>query len=666
MANDELRMIQAEIDRLRRQIAVLPEDKAIPYRSRLAELERQEAGLKEKAVVEEVQKLREQLVGANGAATHIDGGKVAAAAYLPADLDLALKGAAAPSLDEARRTVPTIRAKLGRWWGSVHAEFAAMKDRLVLNLQVFGNKIGRSISHEQLKARIFPVVTIPGKWAMSLSRGVRDVFSKEIVTVNVEGTELRYLVARGKRVVRVGTIPLEAGAVKDGLIMNVQAVSKAIDQHVSSKRLTRKKVIASLSGFQSVHRSIELPRMSKRLLSEAIKSEARRAMPVSLEQLYLSWQTVGKGEETQRVFLLGIPRNMLDAEAKCLYQSKLRLRAMNLKPVALARMADRAEALIIDIEPESCEIVMVAGGVPSVMRTIPTHSEYDPLFRAQHILQEYERMVRFCESSSPDFTIGETTPLFLTGKLAGEGNLSQVIADAVGLNIEPLIPPLEYSSDLPLAQYAVNIGLALKTSSAKRGDKGGRFLIDGVDILPEAYRPKRPSVRQTASVLGIAAGVAVLFPLFQMGDSAATTAGRLQNEYSVLEQSFGLRQIQIKEAKEIEQAIASAELTNQKLTEILKDYQAIGEERQRAYDSLWRCITSTPEGCVQAGMILSSVSLDSSEIDLVGQAIDYDTALDYANAVRQVQGFSNVQVRSVASGGSAGDMVTFSISLKWE
>ncbi|MFA4836087.1 MAG: pilus assembly protein PilM, partial [Dehalococcoidia bacterium] len=225
----------------------------------------------------------------------------------------------------------------------------------------------------------------------------------EIVTINIESTDLRFMVSDGRQIKRWGSVPLNSGVIREGLILNPQALSAAISELIASKQLREGKVIASLSGFKSVHRTVDLPRMPRKLLGEAILAEAKRAMPVSLDQIYLSWHSVSeKKDEVQRFFLLGVPQNMLDAQIRCLRQTGIDPGTINLKPVALARMVNRAEALIIDIEPESCTIVVVAGGIPTIMRSLATNTDYSSLDRAQYVLQEFERTLQFYESSCLD------------------------------------------------------------------------------------------------------------------------------------------------------------------------------------------------------------------------------------------------------------------------
>lgn len=478
----------------------------------------------------------------------------------------------------------------------------------------------------------------------------KTLFSKKITTLHIENTDVRLLVVNNKRVLEWSTISLGPDLVKEGLIIDPPAVSQVITQLMADQGITEKNIITSLSGFQSVQRLPDLPKLSSQLMEDALTREAKRTMPVSLDQLYLSWQAIRDGDQTQQIFLLGTPRNLMDAAVICLRQAGIVPRTMELKPLALARMINRPEALIIDIEEENTDIIVISGGIPTIMRTLSLRLDHSLSRRLQYLIEEFERTLQFYASSHPEEPLSRTTPLFLTGGLASDIEVLQVITAGVDYKIEPLSSPLECPPDFPIAQYAVNIGMALKNMALSSGDTN----IPNVNILPEIYRPHRIPVKQMLMVPGIIAGIALILPLYQVANSATTEVYRAQAEHNAASQQLQIRLLENKKAQQIKDAIAQVENKKQTLETM---FQELGTERSEIYDNLYLvAVEALPNGAT-----LASSSFTGEYLNLNGQATDYTQALDYARALTATERFSSVWVNSLSSGG---DNVNFNLALK--
>ncbi|MDD5093960.1 MAG: pilus assembly protein PilM [Dehalococcoidia bacterium] len=471
----------------------------------------------------------------------------------------------------------------------------------------------------------------------------------EITTITIESTDLRFMVSDGSQIKRWGSVPLEPGIVKDGLILEPDAMCGALSELIASKQMGKGNVIAGLSGFKSVHRNIELPKMPKKLIGDAILAEAKRVMPISLEQIYVSWQNLSqKNDELQRFFLLGVPQNMMDAQIHCLHHAGIEPRMMNLKPLALARMVNRAEALIIDIEPEGCSIILIAGGIPAIMRSIVMNPDYSSSDRAQYILQEFDRTLQFYESSYVDHPLGPETPIFLTGLLSGEEELTQAIASGAGYHIEPLESPLACPADFPLAQYAVNTGLALNggAGGARRASADGWFLITDLNIMPDVYLPKGFPVKKALVLAGVVAGIALVLPLYQMVSSAADKVSTAEAQSESLKQQLASRQAQTartnQQVEQLEKDIERIQSETQAIPDMDSILLGLQNQRQRVYDALSLAIVLSP-----GDINLSSISYANNGLDLKG---DVTTATESGEQTTGFQISLMLVDESIASG----------------
>ncbi len=86
-----------------------------------------------------------------------------------------------------------------------------------------------------------------------------------------------------------------------------------IKQLFQSQKVNTRKVILGFSGLHSLTRPATLPQLPKAMLPEAVAREARRVLPVPLDQLYLTWRTIPCPKGRIQVFIAATPRKTADS-----------------------------------------------------------------------------------------------------------------------------------------------------------------------------------------------------------------------------------------------------------------------------------------------------------------------------------------------------------------
>jgi type IV pilus assembly protein PilM len=285
------------------------------------------------------------------------------------------------------------------------------------------------------------------------------------VTVNIEERSLRLLTVKGGKVQKWGQVPLGPGLVENGLIRDPAQVGLALETLFGEQKAPKKDVITSLTviALGSTSQVFDLPKMKPGLLAGAVAREARRVMPVPVDELYLSQQVIGEKGDMQQVYVLGAPRDLVDAHINAFQVAGIQLKAMDLKPFALVRAVNQRNAVIADLENESFHVVVVADAIPDITRSAVLHREgLDSQQKARRLVEEVIRTIDFYNHSHPDKLLEPTVPVFLTGELTGIPIVYETIQAEMGYAIETPKPSLEYPPALPLPQFMVNIGLALK------------------------------------------------------------------------------------------------------------------------------------------------------------------------------------------------------------
>jgi len=468
------------------------------------------------------------------------------------------------------------------------------------------------------------------------------VFAGSFVTLNIESSDIRFLVMRGRRILSWGTIPLALGLIKGGFIHDSLRVSSAVNALFLEKKLPRNGVIASLSGIRSVLRIFGLPGLKPNLMEEAIRYEAEREMPVPLDEIYLSHQRLSSKSAERKIFVIGVPRDLLDTEIQALAHADIRPAVVNLKPLALVRAVNREEALIIDMELDTFDLVVVSGGIPVIMRTVVSRSA-GMVFedRIPQLKDELARTIEFYNSGLPERPLESTTPVYLTGLLADDASACDLVKAAIDSPVEKLAPPGKFPFDFPLGKYAVNIGLARRQCSSKKSAVAGgtRLPVVNPNVLPwrHGLRPISPtSMLYPLVALGL---IALLFFMYQWSLDGETEIAATRNELvSVNRQIDDMREVVIRTANAVEDAEAEINRLEQEREAILASVAVLLD---LGPSSLSECL-QLALGVLPRGVQLTSIYETSSQITLVGDADKKSSVADYVLALERSELFGTV------------------------
>ena len=368
--------------------------------------------------------------------------------------------------------------------------------------------------------------------------------AKKIVTIYIDDTSLRLMVTRGKQIKQWADMPLESGLVENNVVIKETEVVDKIKQLFEDQKVTSKKVSVGVSGFHCLTRPITFPQLPKEMLDEAVRREAERALPVSLAELYISWQSIPAPEGKTQVFLTAIPRKMADALLKTLVQAGLKPSFMDVKPLLLARLVKEATAVIVDVQTTEYDIAIMTDGLPQPVRTIPFADEA-PSWEEKltMIKSDLDRTITFYNSNNPENPLAPSVPIFVSGALADEAQLCQALSEEIGHPVLSLTSPLDCPEWFATSRHMVNIALAFQELSS--GKEAGP-LVANVNTLPAAYQPKPISLTNISALSAAAVAACVIVFLVMMIQSApaqiATTRAQLDTTNEMLQQRISQKQ----------------------------------------------------------------------------------------------------------------------------
>ena len=467
--------------------------------------------------------------------------------------------------------------------------------------------------------------------------------AKKVVTLYINDTSLRLLVARGNRVKKWATLPLESGLIRDGVVVDEAKVAAKIKELFKTKRVSPKKVITGMSGLNSLSQLITLPHLPEAMLAEAVMREAERVLPVPLDELYISWQIIPASGEETLVFLAALHRQTVDAMVKTLRQAGVKPYLMDLAPLALTRVVDKATAMVADVRSAELDIVIMVEGVPQVIRSLSLPSKAgSPQDRLSIIREELERTIKFYNSGHPEKPFESGLPIFVSGELVEAPEALQFLADELKQTILPLPSPLEPPKGFDSSQYMVNIGLALKELSP---DKRASAVLVDLNILPEVYRTKALTLSKAFTPLGTVAAIAAIFFLGMLVRSTVADTANLQNQVGFTNRLLEIRlekwQSQEAEVAELQNQVGELEEPNEVLTAVLGNFVS---QRKIVNGDLNSAIADSN---LPGNVDLGSIKHDGMVLNVSGISPSETEVMEYANALNDTDRFARVTVTSI-------------------
>lgn len=446
----------------------------------------------------------------------------------------------------------------------------------------------------------------------------------KVVTVDIDDSTIRIVEMRRGEVKKWASLAIppaaegEAGAPPDP-----RALSALIKETLASAGIKASRAVASISGLYSVNRFIPVSSLPPRPnVQESVNMVIKETMPLSADKLYFSWYNVPAAkDEAGRMLILGMRRDAIDLQMRALKGVGISPRSLEPRAAALARVVNREQAVILNIEPTTFDIIIVANKVPEVMRTIAWKASdlgWDE--RAEHLATNLDLTRDYFNARRPDVLLADCT-LFITGQLSVDLPLVERLKARVNCPVENLAPPVQYPAHLPASQFAGNLGLAMKGMS--RNTPGGEPAQLDINILPAAYRPWRPSAKQVYSTLLIIAVMALVFPLFQLTTEAMSKTAALERQFSAVDTQLKLKQAEIQRREPIQKAINEYKQILDLGGNIMGDLEVINGAAQKL------------------GVKVVSVTHEGIKINVNAEAQSYTAFRDYIAALEKSGRFTS-------------------------
>jgi type IV pilus assembly protein PilM len=447
-----------------------------------------------------------------------------------------------------------------------------------------------------------------------------------MITLDIEDTSIRIMTVAGKRVQTAASLPLEPGLVRDGVIIDPVTVGQRIGELMAAQGISEKRAVVSISGIHSIYRVVNIPKLQQKLMNEAAQREMERLMPVPLNELYTSWQGIDTSDIETAICLIGLPRNTVDAMLDTLRQAGLQAEAMEVRPLALARVVDERDALIVNAKPTGFDIVVMVAGIPELLRSLPFPADAaSPEEKVDEVKEELERTIAFYNSNHKGSEINNRIAVFVSGEL------SETLAGTLEYRGKPLPQLLLDTDSLNTSEYAANIGLALRQTRVEFSPSRVNL-----NVIPELYQPKAFPIVQMASWSFIVLAIILLgfYGISTIQNYRETLS--LQTQVNDIQALVKIRQGSDAAIKQLQTQI---DATKKASAVFQKPLDAAKAQRAKVNNDISK-VTSLLPGIIN----VTSISYGTAGISITGTAPDDTTVVDYVRALRNSNQFSQVLI----------------------
>lgn len=156
---------------------------------------------------------------------------------------------------------------------------------------------------------------------------------------------------------------------------NIQQTVKVLRSLLDKAGVSTKKVVASLPNSAVFTSIIDMPALKESELKSAVEFEAKKYIPLPIEEMTLSWTVLEKtAEGKSKVLLTAVPNVILKSYLRIFELCKLEPVALEIEALALIRAIvgdEKQNILLIDIGAKSSHLNIIENGNLLLTRNIP-------------------------------------------------------------------------------------------------------------------------------------------------------------------------------------------------------------------------------------------------------------------------------------------------------
>jgi type IV pilus assembly protein PilM len=158
---------------------------------------------------------------------------------------------------------------------------------------------------------------------------------------------------------------------------NITLSAKIINNICQEAGITGTNAVSALPTFSVFSSIINLSNVSKKDLTQAVQWEAKKIIPMPLEDMILDWKNIedNSGVETTNIKLLltGAPRLLVKKYISIFKEAKMNLLSLETETFSLVRSLvgnDKSTVMVVEVGAETTDVAIVDNSIPMLSRSI--------------------------------------------------------------------------------------------------------------------------------------------------------------------------------------------------------------------------------------------------------------------------------------------------------
>lgn len=162
---------------------------------------------------------------------------------------------------------------------------------------------------------------------------------------------------------------------------DIAYVADLINRICDEAGIISRNAISALPTFSVFSSVLNLSNVSKKDISSAVHWEAKKVIPLPLDDMILDWKEIesdpkdkkGKNDSSMRVLLTGAPRSLVKKHISIFKEAKINLLSLETETFSLIRSLlgnDRSTVMLVEIGASTTDVSIIDNNIPMLNRSI--------------------------------------------------------------------------------------------------------------------------------------------------------------------------------------------------------------------------------------------------------------------------------------------------------